>query len=268
MRFPLRPANALPALLLLVFVALLLTGCETDTPQNTFDARGEVARTQRDLFYLAMWPAIVVMVLVMGVLVIELLRFRRRSPDELPKQVHGNTRLEIVWTIIPAVLLLGLGVPMVAAIYDIGREPSKDAYPIIVTGIQWRWQFEYPEILDANGDPVSDFDEVHIPAGREIAFTIRAEDVIHSFWVPKLGGKLDAIPGRENRMWLKADEPGSFSGQCVELCGTGHAEMKLVLIALSQEDFDAWEQEMRAGNQAAETGGSAGAVSSVGAGGR
>ncbi len=102
-----RSAHVLPALLLVVLLALVLTGCETNTPQNTFDAHGEVARKQRDLFYLAMWPAIAVMVLVMGVLVVALLRFRRRSADQLPKQVHGNTRLEVMWTILPAVLLLG-----------------------------------------------------------------------------------------------------------------------------------------------------------------
>ena len=261
-----RPAYALPAVLL-ILLALVLTGCETNTPQNTFDARGEVARDQRDLFYLAMWPAIAVMVLVMGVLVIALLRFRRRSPDELPKQVHGNTRLEVIWTVLPAVLLLALGIPMVIAIYDIGREPSKDAYPIKVTGIQWAWQFEYPEILGQDGKPVSTLGEVHIPVGREIGFTIIGADVIHSFWVPKLAGKLDAVPGEDNRMWMKADEPGSFSGQCAEFCGLGHSGMKLVLIAQSQADFDAWAREMQAGNKAA-AGESAGAVAAAGTDGR
>ena len=239
--------HIITALALLALLALFLTSCETDTPQNTFDARGEVAARQRDLFYLAMWPAIAILILVCAVLVIAMLRFRRRSPDELPKQVHGNTTLELAWTIAPALLLLVLGVPTVTAIYDLGRDPSPDAFQVNVTGIQWAWQFEYPEILDDNGKAVTTLGELHIPAGREISLSITAVDVIHSFWVPKLAGKLDAIPGRDNVMWLKADEPGSFSGQCAEFCGLGHAGMKFTVLAQNQEDFQAWANEQRGG---------------------
>lgn len=244
-----RRGHLLTGALVIVLLALFLAGCETDTPQNTFDARGEVARQQRDLFYLAMWPAIVIMFFVLGGLVVTLLRFRRRSPDEVPKQTHGNTKLEIAWTLAPTALLIGLGVPMVALIFDLGRPPSDDAFRVNVTGVQWQWLFEYPDLLDENGEPVGTIRELHVPAGREVALTITSEDVIHSFWVPKLGGKLDAVPGKENVMWLRADEPGSFSGQCAEFCGLGHAEMRLVLIAHDQEDFQAWADEVTGGNQ-------------------
>ncbi|MDO8614558.1 MAG: cytochrome c oxidase subunit II [Dehalococcoidia bacterium] len=240
-------SRALSALLVLGLLALLLAGCETDTPQNTFDARGEVAARQRDLFYMAMWPAIAILILVCVVLVVALLRFRRRSPDELPKQVHGNTTLELTWTIAPALLLLVLAVPTVTAIHDLGRPPRADAFHVNVTGIQWAWQFEYADLLDDRGQPLTSLGELHVPTGREISLTIRASDVIHSFWVPKLAGKLDAIPGRDNVMWLKADEDGSFSGQCAEFCGRGHAGMKLTLIAQNQEDFQAWANEQRGG---------------------
>lgn len=243
-----RAHHVVTALVLLGLLALLLTGCATNTTQNTFDARGEVAKQQRDLFYMAMWPAIVVMVFVLAGLVVILLRFRRRSPDEMPKQVHGNNRLEIAWTIAPVIILMILAVPTISTIFDLGRKPHSDALAVHVTGIQWAWQFAYPDVKDSSGQPLSSLGDLHIPVGREISLTITSNDVNHSFWVPKLAGKLDAIPGNTNVMWLKADEPGSFSGQCAEFCGLGHAGMKLVVIAQSQADFDAWVKEKQGGS--------------------
>jgi len=262
MRRRLRYRNVLAALLLLGLLALLLAGCETDTPQNTFAAEGDVARTQRDLFYYSMWPAIAIMILVEGLIVVMLLRFRRREGDRIPKQTHGNMPLEIAWTIIPAVMLLILGVPMVIAIFDVGREPRDDAYPINVIGVQWTWEFEYPDLgLDEEGKPlVVTFSELHIPAGREIGLTLTATDVIHSFAIPRLAGTRDAVPGHESRVWIKADEPGSFAGQCREFCGLDHALMKITVIVQSQEDFDAWADEMRAGVKSSKSD-SAGSVS-------
>jgi len=244
--------HLLAGLLLLGLLALILSGCETDTPQNTFAAEGDVARTQRDLFYYSMWPAIAIMIAVEGLIVVTLIRFRRRDGDRIPKQTHGNMPLEIAWTVIPAIMLLILGVPMVFAIYDVGREPRDDAYPIDVTGQRFLWEFAYPEIEDENGDPITTLSELHIPAGREIGITLRSIDVIHSFAVPRLAGTRDAIPGEENRMWIKADAPGSFAGQCREFCGLNHADMKITLIVQSQEDFEAWAREMAAGVRSAE----------------
>lgn len=236
-----------PALLLLVLLALLVTGCEAKVPQNTFDAQGEVARKQRDLFYLAMWPAIVVMIGVLGGIVIMCLRFRERDPNSRPpKQIHGNTKLEIAWTIAPAVLLLGLGVPMVGMIYDLGEAPGPDAYYIDVISQRYSFSFEYPEITDPSGLPLNVPGAAHIPTGKRVAFRLHSVDVIHSFWVPRLGGKLDVVPNMNNVLWLKADKPDSFAGQCAELCGIEHANMKFVIIADSPEDFAKWEQEQRA----------------------
>jgi cytochrome c oxidase subunit 2 len=237
----------LPALFLLGVLALLMTGCDADVPQNTFDAEGEVARKQRDLFYLSMWPAIVVMIGVLGGIVVIALRFREKDPNSRPpKQTHGNTRLEIAWTIAPAVLMLGLGIPVVAMIAELGEDPGADAYYIDVTGQRFSFAFEYPEITDADGNPLFVPGEAHIPTGRRVAFRLHSIDVIHSFWVPKLGGKLDMIPNVDNVLWLKADRPDTFSGQCAELCGIEHANMKFVIHADSPDDFAAWEEEQRA----------------------
>lgn len=260
----------LPMLLLLGLLMLMLSGCETDTPQNTFDTKGEIAEDQRNLFYIAMWPALVIMIGVFAAAILIVLRFRERDPNSLPpRQLHGNTRLEIAWTILPAVFLLGLGIPMVAMIYDQGRAASDDAYTIDVIGQRYSWVFEYPELLDEEGFPVSTINEAHIPAGREVNFRLRSIDVIHSFWVPKLAGKRDVMPcpvatpnaadepdplakpvcigGQLNELWMIAEEPDTFHGQCAEYCGLDHALMRLTIIADSPDDFAAWEDEMLGG---------------------
>ncbi|HLB26787.1 MAG TPA: cytochrome c oxidase subunit II [Dehalococcoidia bacterium] len=239
---------------LLLAVLLLVLGCSTGDPQNTFSPEGDVAERQRDLFNLVLWPAVVILILVEGLLVYAVLRFRRRTAGELPAQVHGNTRLELAWTIAPAILLLFIAVPTVDAIIDLGRAPAAGALQVRVTGIQWRWQFEYMDIKDSEGKPLTVFDELHIPVDKEIGAHLEALDVIHSFWVPKLAGKLDVIPGRGNRMWFNATKPGTYSGQCAEFCGLGHADMRLRVVAESEEDFQAWVDDQLNG------GGSAGAA--------
>ena len=253
LRFPrVRAAHFSAALFVLILIGLLATGCigDVDTPNNTLAPEGEVAEKQRDLFMLAMWPALVVMILVEGGIVFMVLRWRRRSNDEMPKQTHGNTPLEIGWTIIPTIIIIVfVGIPMIPVLFELGRDPKADAYPITVTGFQWAWQFDHPEVEGPDGQPVSELGELHIPAGREIAVTLESLDVNHSFGVPRLAGTRDAVKGNTNVMWLKADHPGSFSGQCRELCGVGHAEMKLTVIAQSEEDFDAWRREMAAGTK-------------------
>ena len=253
LRFPrVRAAHFSAALFVLILIGLLATGCigAVDTPNNTLAPEGEVAEKQRDLFMLAMWPALVVMILVEGGIVFMVLRWRRRSNDEMPKQTHGNTPLEIGWTILPTIIIIVfVGIPMIPVLFELGRAPKADAYPVTVTGVQWAWLFEHPDIEGPDGQPISESSELHIPAGREIALTITSGDVNHSFGVPRLAGTRDAIKGRENVMWIKAGHPGSFSGQCRELCGTGHAGMKLTVIAQSEEDFDAWSREMAAGTK-------------------
>lgn len=248
MRFTNHRTHLLFGLLALAAIALLAAGCDVDTPQNTFDAKGEVAQKQKDIFLYAMWPAIVIMIGVLLATVIILLRFRRRSDDEIPVQTHGNTKLEIAWTIAPAMLLLGLGVPMVGILWDITSDPSDDAFQLNVEGQQFAWVFTYPELLDEDGEPLGPLvNEAIIPAGREVSVNLTSTDVIHSFWVPKLAGKLDAVPGRTNRMWIRVDEPGSYSGQCAEFCGLQHADMLMTVTALGEEDFEAWVDEMTAG---------------------
>ena len=243
---------------LLIGFVLLLAGCGVDTPQNTFAPEGEVAEKQRDLLTLVLWPAIVVFILVEGLLVYALVRFRKRGEDgPLPKQVHGNTKLEIAWTILPTALMIGLAVPTIGGIIDLGRAPADDALQVRVIGFQWNWIVEYPEYTDADGNPLTVIGtcptscaEMHVPVEREVAVSLESSDVNHSFWIPRLAGKLDAIPGRIGRIWFNATSPGTYSGQCAEFCGIGHAGMRISVVAESQSEFEAWVRMQLGGEPA------------------
>ncbi len=244
--------NGAKLLVLLVSLCsvVFLTGCDAlGGPQNTFAPEGEVAEKQMDLFLIAMWPALVIGIGVFAAIIYIMVRYRHREGSAPPQQVHGNTRIELTWTILPTILLLGLAVPTLQGVFDLGRAPADDALNVQVTAYRFGWTFEYLDepYATGNGDPLSVDTEMHVPVGREIGIYLESPDVIHSFWVPKLAGKTDVIPGRTNRMWIKApDEPGEFSAQCAELCGIGHAGMRFKVIAQTQEDFDAWVAEQMA----------------------
>lgn len=228
----------------LVGVALLLSGCAGDAPLDTLEPEGPASRTIQDLVGPVFGIAAVVFVLVeVGVLVIAW-RFRRRHDDDdsvLPEQVHGNNRLEIGWTILPAVILAFVAVFTLVTIFELEKRDD-DAIAIGVEGQQWWWQFTY----DVDGDGETDITtatEMVIPAGRQIDLSITSNDVIHSFWIPRLNGKRDAVPGRTHTLSLESDEPGYFFGQCTEFCGLSHAEMRMRVIALPPDEYDAWVEE-------------------------
>ena len=236
------PASAwrLLALAVVVLFAIFVVGCYPSHPQSTFDAQGPVADKQLTLFYWIFGAMAFVFVTVLGALLYIVIRFRRRpGQEEIPTQVHGNTRLEVVWSISPAIVLAIVAFPTVTTLFDLDRTPE-GALEIKVTGHQWWWEFEYPEegIVTAN--------ELHIPVDRAVSFTLTSADVIHAFWVPKLGGKQDVVPTRENPMWLLAEEEGEYYGQCAEFCGVSHANMRLRVIAESDTDFNAWVKQQQA----------------------
>ncbi len=229
------PWLKLLAIALPVAAVLLLFGCTPSHPQSTFDPAGPVAEKQRDLFYIIFWVAMAVFILVEGILVYAVIRYRRkRGQEEIPTQTHGSTPLEIGWTIAPTVVLAVIAVPTIIYIFDFAKAPPPGSLEVNVTGHQWWWEFEYPDqkVVTAN--------ELHIPVNKQVKFNLRSDDVIHSFWVPKLAGKLDVIPGNENWMQFTAEETGIFYGQCAEFCGIAHAQMRLRVFVDTQEGFDAW----------------------------
>ncbi|HSM02493.1 MAG TPA: cytochrome c oxidase subunit II [Acidimicrobiia bacterium] len=213
---------------------------EGEFPQNSLNPAGPQARQIDDLFWLVFWIAVVVFVLVMVALLYAIVRYRHREGKDRPvKQVHGNTRLEIVWTIIPAVILAVIAVPTVSTIFDLRSEPDPgdNALQVEVIGHQWWWEFRYPEY------GFSTANEMHIPTDRPVYLSITSVDVIHSFWVPQLNGKRDAVPGRITHLTLQADEPGWYLGQCAEFCGLAHADMRHRVRADEEAVFQAWAME-------------------------
>ena len=241
---PTRPFFRALAIGFCVAAILALMACTPSHPQSTFDAAGPVAEKQLALFLIMFWAAVGVFVVVAGALLYTVIRFRRRAgSEEMPVQTHGNAPLEIGWTIAPALVLLVIAVPTIYYIFDIAKTPPPGALEINVTGHQWWWEFEYPglNVVTAN--------EMHVPVDRPVKLNLRSDDVIHSFWIPKLAGKQDLIPNNVNPMRFTARKkdidtdtwPAEFFGQCAEFCGVAHANMRVrVFVEESQEAFDAW----------------------------
>jgi cytochrome c oxidase subunit 2 len=177
------------------------------------------------------WIAMTVLVLVGGLLVYAALRFRRRD-DREPAQVHGNTRLEILWTAIPVVILSFLFIRTTLRM-DYVRNGPPPQQTIQVTGIQWAWSFKYPNGRTSNS-------KLTIPAGQVVRLQVTSKDVLHSFWVPRLGGQIYAKPGFQNSGWIEASQPGQYFGQCNELCGLAHWAMTLEVDAVSDADYQAF----------------------------
>ncbi len=223
---------------LTVAFALILSACGTELPQNSLNPAGPEARKIDELWNIVFWIATVIFVLVEAALIYVIVRFRRRKsdPDRPVKQVHGNTRLEIIWTIIPVVVLAIVAVPTLQTIFELRSEPDpgENALEINVIGHQWWWEFQYPEY------GISTANEMHIPAGRTVYLNITSVDIIHSFWVPQLNGKRDAVPGQWNHLTIEADEPGTYLGQCAEFCGLAHADMRHRVFAHDAAEFEAW----------------------------
>ena len=189
------------------------------------------------------WESLAIMtgifIIVAAVFLYSLIRFRaRKGQTGLPKQVHGNTTLEIAWTIIPFILLVFLAIPTVHYAFVFGDTPP-GAMQVDVVGHQYWWEFDYPS------SNVTTANIVHIPVNTKVDFVLTSKDVIHSFWVPRLGGKTDLIPGRVNHLWLEANQTGTFYGQCAQLCGAGHAYMKFEVVVQSQAAYDAWIAQMQ-----------------------
>jgi cytochrome c oxidase subunit II len=176
-------------------------------------------------------------VVVEGLLVYSVFRFRQRTEnDAIPAQIHGNTRIEIMWTIAPALILLVIAVLTFRTQAENSVQPA-DAMPIKVIGHQWWWEFQYPDskVVTAN--------DVYIPTGRDIQFQMTSVDVIHDPWMPKLAGKTDAIPGHTTLVSFKTDKPGIYRGLCAEFCGAEHAVMRFRVVAVPPDVFQRWVQQ-------------------------
>ena len=242
---------------------LLVTGCAADAELDTLQPQGPTARDIDKLLDPVLIIAYVVFFLVFGATIFIWWKFRDRHEDEVfPTQVHGNTKLEILWTIIPTLILAVVSVFTLITLSSVNSTETNEVMvtveeesvlwepEVVVVGQQWWWEFRYyfdgldgVDLSDARNLPPADIvtaGQLVMPTGQEIELSITSRDVIHSFWIPALNGKRDAAPGRVHPWKLEADEPGVYFGQCTEFCGLSHSRMRMQAIALEPEDFQTW----------------------------
>lgn len=218
-----------------------LAGCAAEAPQDTWAPEGDNAQKIHDLQWPVFALAGIVGVLVMLAVGWVVLRYRDRG-QPIPKQTHGKPAMEIVMTIVPALILVGIAVPTVGTIMALARTDDTECV-VNVTGQQWWWEIDYPA-GDCGGvaidSPIITSGQMVIPTGTNVLLRGTSRDVIHSFWVPKINGKRDVVPGRIHTLRLQTDRPGIYAGQCAEFCGLSHANMRMEIVALTPEDFRTW----------------------------
>jgi len=228
--------------LVLVAVLLLLTGCNGPFPQSVFASRSDFATELDGLFWNVFWWAVAVFVIVELLLIVALARYRARpGVAGMPKPVHGHTLLEIGWTLAPALILVFIAVPTMRTIFSTAGHAPEGALRVEVIGHQWWWEYRYPTL------GLTAANELHLPVGTPVQLEMTSGDVIHSFWIPALGGKRDLLQGRTNRIAFRADSAGEYWGQCAEFCGTSHANMRLRAIVESDSGFQRWVDRQRGG---------------------
>ena len=239
-----------PALGLLVLGVGVWGGCAGEYPQTTFRPVTRFGELINELFASVFWWTLLVLVLVEVLLVFIVLRYRAREGSPAPKPVHGHTGLEVAWTLGPAVIVAILAVATVRTVFAVQQPAPEGALEVEVVGHQWWWEFRYPEygVVTAN--------DLYLPVGRPVHLKLRSADVVHSFWIPQLGGKRDVNPSpagrdggtpRYNHLVFEVTEPGEYLGQCAEFCGTSHAIMRLRAVAQEPAEFARWVASMRAG---------------------
>ena len=225
-------AAALPAVLAVFSTACINAGY----PNSIFTRFTEFNRDVGHLFEVLIWLGGIVFVFVEAILLYTIWRYRQRSENERPEHVHGNTTLEILWTAIPALILAFIAVPTVRTIFKTQAKASADALQVEVTGHQWWWEFKYPQYN------VTTANELYLPVGRKVNFTLKSADVLHSFWIPQLGGKRDLITNHPNYLWFTPDSVGeqAWNGFCAEFCGASHANMHFKAFTVTPANFEKW----------------------------
>ena len=222
---------------LLGALALGLAACGGEYPNSTFNHNTDFNADIDALWDKLLFWGTIVFVGVEAALVYTIFRFRRRPGGATPKQVHGNTALEITWTAIPAVILIFIAIPTVRTIFKTQAKAAPDALQVEVIGHQWWWEFKYPQL------GITTANELYLPNGRTVNFQLKTVDVLHSFWIPQMGGKRDLISNRTNYLWFtpNKDLPTSaWNGFCAEFCGPSHANMKFRLYTVTPAEFDQW----------------------------
>lgn len=216
---------------------IVVSACSDSHPNSTLTPHSDFGREIDYLWDRLLLLGTIVFILTEAALLYIVFRYRHRENQPHPPQTHGSTKLEITWTLIPAVILVFIAVPTVRTIVVTQAAAAPGALNIDVTGHQWWWEFRYPEY------GVTTANEIYIPVGRTVNFRLRSADVIHSFWAPQLGGKRDVVPNRTNYIWLTPDSAIAsqvWNGFCAEYCGTAHTWMRFRVFTVTPSDFDSW----------------------------
>ena len=220
-----------------------LASCGRDAPQDTWQPAGpnaeRIDNLQRPVFYVAG----IVGVIVFAAVAWAMYRYRDRG-QAIPEQTHGKPALEIILTVIPVLILLGVAVPTAGTIFKLAKT-SDTEMTINVTGQQWWWEYDYPAIgsnAEQYGisEPIVSSGQLVIPENTKVLLRVTSRDVIHSYWIPKLNGKKDSVPGRVHLLRMEGSKPGIYAGQCTEFCGLSHAYMRMEAVVLSRADYDKW----------------------------
>ena len=251
----------------LLLVAPGLTGNEINMPRGV----SSLSVGHYELHMAVLWICAIIGILVFSAMFVSIF-LHRKSRGHVAAKFSHSTAAEIIWTIIPVLILIGMAIPATTALIEM-EDTSGSEMTVKITGFQWRWKYDYLDedisiisSLDAASNAARQLDSgidvnsvehyllnvdhpLVLPVGKKIKFLITADDVIHAWWVPVLGWKRDAIPGFINEAWVTIDEPGTYRGQCAELCGQDHGFMPIVVIALEQDEYDAWVSDQLASNE-------------------
>ncbi|MCG6975833.1 MAG: cytochrome c oxidase subunit II [Acidiferrobacterales bacterium] len=242
---------------------LLVSGiAAADYALNFQQPVSSIGREVFDLHNLITIICFVIMALVAGVMLWSI-AFHRKSSGRKPATFHDNTKLEVLWTVVPFIILVGMAIPSTSALLHMDDTSNSDM-TLKITGYQWKWEYEYPaegikfmstlatprdqinNVADKGEHYLLEVDNnVVLPVGKKIRLLVTANDVLHAWWVPALATKKDAIPGFINELWVKIDEPGIYRGQCAELCGKDHGFMPIVVEAVSDSDFKKWANRQK-----------------------
>lgn len=232
-------------------LAVMLTACDrpwSDPVQYPFTTTGNSTDFQEKIMSVygpLTYILLVIFVIVFALLAFTLIRFRDDGSPGNPEQIHGNVQMEIGWTLLPVVIVIGITVPTVRTVFELGDAAPDGALEVRVIGKRWWWAFEYLE------SGVKTANELHLPAGVPVSLLLQSDTVIHSFWTPRLGGKRDAVPGRINRMWftitddIQKGAPVMYRGACAEYCGEAHALMRYRVFGHEKSEFEGWLETMK-----------------------
>ena len=237
--------NVLKRIIAVGGISVVAASCATNAPQDTLQPKGPNAKLIDDLQQPVFAVAGIIGLIVAVAVIYTIIKYRDRG-QPIPEQTHGKPALEITLTIIPALILAVVSVFTFGAIFKLAKTDDTEMI-INVTGQQWWWEYDYP-VQNEFGitQPIITSGQLVMPVGTKVLLRETSRDVIHSYWIPALNGKRDAVPGRIHTLRLEADKPGIYAGQCTEFCGLSHANMRMEAVALSKEDFAKWVANQQA----------------------